>query len=65
MEEMMIMDGDPIRILPQEVVEAVQRLSVHQSHPAGHVFPLLFKKYITTGCATRICEEYNTMISTD
>eukprot|EP00972_Heterocapsa_arctica_P034363 5060667-Heterocapsa_arctica.AAC.1 len=59
------MDGDPIRILPQEVVEAVQQLSVHKSHPAGDVFSLLFKKYITTGGATRVCEEYNTMISTD
>eukprot|EP00972_Heterocapsa_arctica_P086615 12768462-Heterocapsa_arctica.AAC.1 len=34
MEEMMTMDGDPIRLLPEEVVEAVQRLSVHKSHPA-------------------------------
>eukprot|EP00972_Heterocapsa_arctica_P104769 15439659-Heterocapsa_arctica.AAC.1 len=50
MEEM-IMDGDPIRILPQEVVEAAQRLSVHKAHPSGDVFPLLFKKYTTTGGA--------------
>eukprot|EP00972_Heterocapsa_arctica_P033058 4863982-Heterocapsa_arctica.AAC.1 len=38
MEEMML-EGDPIRILPHEVVEAVQRLSVHKAPSVRRRFP--------------------------
>jgi len=52
-------------ITPTEVKEAATKCSVHKAHPAGDVFPAMFKRWVLGGGADILAGIYNNMIDTD
>ena len=52
-------------ITPTEVKEAATKCSVHKAHPAGDVFPAMFKRWVMGGGADILAGSNSTMIETD
>ena len=59
------MEGRFQYITSQELKDSVNKVSIHKAHPAGDVFPAMFKRWALGGGASVLADLFNKMIDTN
>lgn len=60
-----MMEGEFQHITAQEVVAATTRTSIHKAHPAGDVFPAMFRRWVKEKGAVLLAGIYSKMVQED